>query len=174
MNTAASPDASCGTTCEFLARDEHDTWRLGTALAAVLPAGTTVALVGTLGAGKTRLVQAVAAACGIPADQVTSPTFVLCQPYEGTRTLFHLDAYRLKDDDEFLGLGPEEYFESEGLTLIEWADRVADCLPSDRVEVRIDVAGESSRRFLVSAIGPRYLPIVTALRQALGKSTELD
>ena len=93
--------------------NEQDTERLGAALADVLPPGTVVALIGTLGAGKTRLVQAVATALGVPAGGVTSPTFVLVNEYrQGRVPVFHFDTYRLKDDDEFLALGPEEYFES--------------------------------------------------------------
>ncbi len=139
----------------FLAHDEADTRRLGAALAQTLPAGTTVALIGTFGAGKTRLVQALAAGCGVPPETVVSPTFVLCQEYHGRRTLYHLDAYRLKDDDEFLQLGPEEYFESDGITLIEWADRVIDCLPPQRLEVHIDVVGATAREFHLVAVGPQ-------------------
>src|SRR5262244_3895305 len=120
--------------------DEHDTDRLGAALAAALPPGTLIALVGTLGAGKTRLVQAVAAALGVPRDAVTSPTFVLVNEYrQGRVPIFHFDTYRLKDDDEFLALGPEEYFDSAGITFVEWADRVAGLLPADRVEITIEV-----------------------------------
>ncbi len=98
--------------------------RLGAALAEVLPDGTTVALCGTLGAGKTRLVQAIAEAAGVDRRNVLSPTFVLIQEYHGRRTVYHIDAYRLRDADEFLALGPEEYFEGDGLVLVEWADRV--------------------------------------------------
>ncbi len=137
----------------FVANSESDTQRLGAALARVLPAGTTVALIGTLGAGKTRLVQALAAGCGVPPETVVSPTFVLCQEYHGRRTLYHLDAYRLKDDDEFLQLGPEEYFASDGITLIEWADRVIDCLPPQRVEIHIHVVGDTARRFEIQTVG---------------------
>ena len=89
----------------FDAASEADTDRLGAALAGVLPPGTTIALNGTLGAGKTRLVQAIAAACGIDRQDVVSPTFVLCQRYQGDRMIYHLDAYRLHDDDEFRELG---------------------------------------------------------------------
>jgi tRNA threonylcarbamoyladenosine biosynthesis protein TsaE len=137
----------------FTARDEQDTRRLGAALAEVLPAGTTVALIGTLGAGKTRLVQAITEACGVPREAVVSPTFVLCQEYHGRRTVYHLDAYRLRDEDEFLQLGPEEYFESDGLTLIEWADRVIGCLPPERLELHIEVTGDSAREFRLVAVG---------------------
>jgi tRNA threonylcarbamoyladenosine biosynthesis protein TsaE len=139
----------------FEATSEADTDRFGAALAAVLSPGTTIALTGTLGAGKTRLVQAIAAALGVPREEVVSPTFVLCQRYQGSRTIYHLDAYRLKDDDEFRELGPEEFFESDGLTIIEWADKVADCLPDERVEIEIEVTGRTSRRFSLRAIGDR-------------------
>jgi tRNA threonylcarbamoyladenosine biosynthesis protein TsaE len=151
----------------FLAQTEQDTQRLGEALAAILPASATVALIGTLGAGKTRLAQAIARGCGIADDVVVSPTFVLCQPYYGLRTIYHMDAYRLKDDDEFLQLGPEEYFESDALTLVEWADRVIDCLPPDRLEVHIRVAGETSREFRLVAAGRAMSRVVTALAARL-------
>jgi tRNA threonylcarbamoyladenosine biosynthesis protein TsaE len=131
----------------FTAQNEDDTQRLGAALAAALPAGAVVALVGSLGAGKTRLVQAVAAAIGVPRGTVTSPTFVLVNEYPGGRlTIFHFDTYRLKDDDEFLALGPDEYFDAGGITFIEWADRVAGLLPADRFEITLEVASETSRR----------------------------
>ena len=114
---------------EFRSAGLDDTNRLGTALAELLPQRATISLCGTLGAGKTFLVQAIAAAVGVDRQEVTSPTFVLCQEYHGTRTIYHLDAYRITDEDEFYELGIDEYFESDGLTLVEWGDRVADCLP---------------------------------------------
>ena len=147
----------------FDAASEADTDRFGAALAAVLPPGTTIALCGTLGAGKTRLVQAIAAACGVARLDVVSPTFVLCQRYEGNRTIYHLDAYRLRDDDEFRELGPEEFFESGGLTMIEWADKVADCLPEERLEIEIEVTGATARRFVVRGVGKRYDSAVALL-----------
>jgi tRNA threonylcarbamoyladenosine biosynthesis protein TsaE len=136
--------------------NEQDTERLGAALAEVLSPGTVVALIGTLGAGKTRLVQAVAVALGVPREVVTSPTFVLVNEYrQGRLPIFHFDTYRLKDEDEFLALGPEEYFDSAGITFVEWADRVADLLPADRVEITIDVTGDESRS--VAIRGPTTL-----------------
>jgi tRNA threonylcarbamoyladenosine biosynthesis protein TsaE len=133
----------------FEATSEADTERFGSALAATLPPGTTVALLGTLGAGKTRLVQAIAAALGIERSEVLSPTFVLCQKYDGRLPIYHLDAYRLRDEDEFRELGPEEFFDSPGLTFVEWADKVPDALPDERVEIEIEVTGPTSRRFVV-------------------------
>lgn len=152
----------------YEAADEAATDALGAALAEALPDGAVVALRGTLGAGKTRLVQAVAAASGVPRRQVVSPTFVLIQEYQGRRPVYHLDAYRLHDEDEFDALGPEEYFEGAGLTLVEWADRVEGSLPPERVDVEIEVTGAESRRFRVTARGGEYERAIARLRTRLG------
>jgi tRNA threonylcarbamoyladenosine biosynthesis protein TsaE len=151
----------------FNALTEADTARLGAALAEVLPEGATVALCGTLGAGKTRLVQAIAAAVGVDRRDVLSPTFVLIQEYHGRRPVYHIDAYRLRDQAEFLALGPEEYFDGDGLVLVEWADRVESCLPKNRIEIRIEVTGPESRRFEVVAIGENSAAVVDRLLQRM-------
>lgn len=151
----------------FHAADEAATDRLGAALADVLPGGSVVALCGTLGAGKTRLVQAIAAATGVERQSVVSPTFVLVQQYQGRRPIYHLDAYRLRDEDEFIQLGPEEFFESDGLTLIEWADRVSGCLPREHLEIEIEVMGQTTRRFVARACGESYTALVSRLESML-------
>jgi tRNA threonylcarbamoyladenosine biosynthesis protein TsaE len=147
----------------FTAHSEQDTDRLGAVLASVLPQGTVIALIGTFGAGKTRLVQAVAAAVGVPRENVTSPTFVLINEYkEGRVPIYHFDTYRLKDDDEFLALGPDEYFDSNGLTFVEWADRVADLLP-ERIEITIDVTGDGERQFTICGTTSRLVELAKSL-----------
>jgi tRNA threonylcarbamoyladenosine biosynthesis protein TsaE len=156
----------------FTAADETDTARLGAALAQVLPAGAVVALCGTLGAGKTRLVQAMAENLGIDPRQVVSPTFVLIQEYHGQKSIYHFDAYRLRDEDEFLALGPDEYFESDGLVLVEWGDRVSDCLPLERVEIHIEVTGENQRRFDINAIGEKYATVIADLTLKINRSPQ--
>lgn len=152
---------------EFTARDLQDTDHLGRVLAESLPAGTTVALCGTLGSGKTRLVQAIAAACNVPREQVVSPTFVLCQEYHGRRLLYHLDTYRLAGDSEFQQLGPEEYFESPAITLVEWADRVPGSLPAERLQIDIEVLGETERRFSLTAVGEAHETILDDIARRL-------
>jgi tRNA threonylcarbamoyladenosine biosynthesis protein TsaE len=147
--------------------NERDTQRLGAALADELPPGTVIGLIGTLGAGKTRLVQAVATALGVPEGNVTSPTFVLVNEYRGGRMpVFHFDTYRLKDEDEFLALGLDEYFESNGLTFVEWADRVAGLLPVERLEIKIDVLGETKRRITLSATSVELANVLQRLAVA--------
>lgn len=138
----------------FTSRSEADTDLIGAELAAELRPGTVVALIGPLGAGKTRLVQAIAAALGVPRDVVTSPTFVLVNEYrQGLLPIFHFDAYRLKDIDEFLELGPEEYFDSIGLTFVEWADRVEEAMPRERVAIEIEIHPDDSRNIILSTTG---------------------
>jgi tRNA threonylcarbamoyladenosine biosynthesis protein TsaE len=153
----------------YEAADEAATAALGAALAEVLPAGATVALMGPLGAGKTRLVQAIAEAAGVDRRSVVSPTFVLVQEYRGRRGVVHMDAYRLRDEDEFLQLGPDEYFEGDRLVLVEWADRVQDCLPRERMEIHISICGPRSRRFEIAAVGRRYAEMLAALAARLGR-----
>ena len=116
-------------TLTWQAADEGDTERLGRALAAVLAEGGVVGLIGPLGAGKTRLVQGIAAALGVDRRDVVSPTFVLVHEYRGGRPIYHLDTYRLRDSDEFLQLGVEEYFAPPNVVFVEWADRFPECLP---------------------------------------------
>ena len=148
--------------------DVAATERLGALLAEHLPPGTVLALNGTLGAGKTRLTQALAAACGIDPADVTSPTFVLCREYRGRRTIYHLDAYRVRDDDEFLELGVEEYFASDGLTLIEWGEKVHGCLPADHVVISLEVTGETSRRASLRGTGETGTLTVQRIAAAWG------
>lgn len=151
----------------FTADSLADTDRLAAALARVLPERATIALCGTLGAGKTRFVQGLAAAVGIDPAEVTSPTFVLCQQYAGRRRLFHLDAYRLHDADEFRELGTEEMYEEPALTLIEWADKVEPALPDSYLLIQIEVTGEHSRSFRIAAIGEDHAAVPARLAAAL-------
>lgn len=152
----------------FLADSLGDTDRLGVALAESVGGGVTIALSGTLGAGKTRLVQAIAGSCGVDAQEVVSPTFVLVREYRGARTLIHIDAYRIADEDEFLQLGVEEYFDSDAIVMIEWAERVAACLPPERLQIAIDITGERARTFRISALGKGCEAELERLAKRLG------
>jgi len=148
---------------EYHSISEETTLRVGSTIADLLTPGTVVALIGNLGAGKTALSQAICAAMGVENQQVTSPTFVLIQEYAGRLPVYHFDTYRLRDEDEFLELGADEYLEGEGVCLIEWADRVHDLLPRDRVQIEITITGETTRAINISAHGPRSEIIVNAL-----------
>jgi tRNA threonylcarbamoyladenosine biosynthesis protein TsaE len=140
---------------------------LGRRLGGLLFSGAVVGLVGPLGAGKTHLVRAVAEGLGIrDGEAVSSPTFVLIQEYEARLPIYHFDAYRLRSEGEFFDLGAHEYFDGDGVCLVEWADRVPGCLPRERLTVRLEITGETSRRATIEAVGPRYEAIVHDLREA--------
>ena len=111
--------------------DETETETLGRILAALVIPGDVIGLVGTLGAGKTRLSRAIAEALGVDPGVIASPTFVLIHEYESlTLPIYHFDPYRLESPAAFDALGAADYWtEGEGLCLIEWADLVADRLP---------------------------------------------
>jgi tRNA threonylcarbamoyladenosine biosynthesis protein TsaE len=129
-----------------------ETAQLGERVGRALVAGDVVALTGELGAGKTAFVQGVAVGLGIR-GRVTSPTFTIVNEYEGPIPLFHVDFYRLEHAAELINVGFDDYFERGGVVVVEWAERYAESLPADRLDVRIEITGPESRRF--SFGGPR-------------------
>ena len=137
-----------------VSNSEAETARFGQRLARVLSPGDVVALQGPLGAGKTRLVQAIAQKLGCAQAFVVSPTFTLIHEYDGQLPVYHVDAYRLKNSDEFLDMGGGELLNGEGVCLIEWADRIGDLLPRDHLRIDIEVTAEHSRVFRCQAFGP--------------------
>jgi len=123
----------------------EETWALAAELVEELVPGSVVALHGDLGAGKTCFVQGLAAALGID-EPITSPTYTLIGEYEGRLPLHHIDLYRLSGPEEALGLGLEEYFDVNGITAIEWAERAEGLLPPDLLHIRISADATTGTR----------------------------
>jgi tRNA threonylcarbamoyladenosine biosynthesis protein TsaE len=119
--------------------------------------GAVIALIGQLGAGKTHLTRAIAEGLGVknPAI-VNSPTFVLIQEYPARLPIYHFDAYRLGGPREFAELGVEEYFRGEGVSIVEWADKVEITLPHEHLGIEIEIVDENRRRFAITAVGDQY------------------
>ena len=129
-----------------------ETLELGARIVRMLDPGTVLALYGALGTGKTHFVKGLARGLGISPDAVRSPTFTLLAVYEeGKRPLYHFDAYRVQTPDEFVELGFEEYVPGDGLTCIEWADRVTDLLPPDTIHIQFHHVAPSKRRITPGA-----------------------
>ena len=149
--------------CESEAATRNFARRVG---AAARP-GLVVALVGDLGAGKTRLVQSAAEGLGVDPSVVNSPTFVLIQEYAGRLPVYHFDTYRLKDSDEFLELGADEYLSSDGVCFVEWADRMDEVLPADRLTIQFEITGETTRTLRLSAGGPVSGKVLASLEDAV-------
>ena len=133
---------------------EAETAAIGSELASMLTLGSTVLLVGDLGAGKTAFVRGLAEGLGVARDQVSSPTFTLIQEYRGGRlTLLHVDLYRLNDAREIDELGLEELGEG-GVVAIEWADKLPRPV-AGAIAVRID-HGEGDARTIEIAHAPNH------------------
>jgi tRNA threonylcarbamoyladenosine biosynthesis protein TsaE len=124
---------------------ESDTEVLGSALADVVEPGVVIGLIGPLGAGKTRLVRAIAEALGVDPGAISSPTFVLIHEYHGRLPVYHFDAYRLPNAEAFEELGVADYWNGSGVCLVEWADRVAQLLPENCWMITLEPAGASER-----------------------------
>lgn len=111
-----------------------------------LPVNSVVCFFGDLGAGKTTFIKGLLeGAAELDASEVQSPTFTYLNIYEGTKTVFHFDLYRLKDSDEFLSMGFDEYFEAGGICCIEWSERISSYLPDGCIQIFLEHAGENKR-----------------------------
>lgn len=140
----------------------EETKALAAKLAGALEPGAVIALDGDLGAGKTQFTQGLAAALGI-ADAVTSPTFNLMVVYDGGRLpLYHFDLYRLEDPLELEDVGFYEYVEADGVACVEWATKFPDELPDDRLEVYLEVTGETERLMRARALGSQSATALAA------------
>ena len=136
-------------------QSEQETDYLAERLAEKAKPGSLLVLNGDLGAGKTRFSQAFAAALGVR-EIVNSPTFVIIKEYEGDQMPFyHMDVYRLsmEEADE---LGLEEYFDGEGVTLVEWGELIKELLPEERLDIWIERLGAQERRIRLIPVGERY------------------
>jgi len=135
--------------------DPDATSRIGAALASVTRAGDLICLWGDLGAGKTHLAKAFGAALGVE-DTIVSPSFVLMAEYRGRLPLFHIDPYRLADAQDVLAGGLIDERQADGVTLVEWPERLGDALPQGRLDVRIDGSGDDPREITLVAGTPDY------------------
>lgn len=127
---------------------------LGAAFAALCCPNDVIGLLGVLGAGKTRFVKGLARGLGVGQEvPVVSPTFVLMRSYAGRLMLHHFDAYRLRGAAQMEDIGCAEAFEDGGVSVIEWADNVAQCLPPEHFLLSIRVTGPTARAFLLEARG---------------------
>ncbi|MBK5246107.1 MAG: tRNA (adenosine(37)-N6)-threonylcarbamoyltransferase complex ATPase subunit type 1 TsaE [Peptostreptococcaceae bacterium] len=123
---------------EVIIKDESETKQFGLNLGKDLKKGDVVALIGDLGTGKTTLTKYIGEGLGIT-EMVTSPTFTIIQEYySGKLPLYHFDVYRINDIEEMAELGYEEYFYGDGITIIEWADKIMEIIPEHAIVINIE------------------------------------
>lgn len=133
-----------------------ETQRIGQALASWLRSGDVVACIGELGSGKTTFIQGVIRGLGVP-EPATSPTFVLINQYQGRLPVYHLDAYRTGSLIEVQDLGVEEILSGEGVTVIEWAEKLLPLLPGQTIVVRISGLGDEPRHIVLEGLPDEWV-----------------
>ena len=159
--TPARATEKAGSVVAWETTSAAETHVLGKALGEACAEHAVMALVGPLGAGKTCLVRGIAEGLGVPAELVTSPTFVLIHEYAGRLPLYHADLYRLEERDAVNGLGLEEYTETPGVTVIEWAEKAPGVLPRDHLWITLDHLGGDRRRVALHPRGARSAELAT-------------
>jgi tRNA threonylcarbamoyladenosine biosynthesis protein TsaE len=127
---------------------------LGEKIARLLGRGGVVALRGELGTGKTCLAKGIARGLGVE-ETVTSPTYTIISEYQGALPFYHIDAYRLGGDEDFQALGAEELLYGDGVSVIEWSERIPRSIPPEALRVELGITGDGGRQIRIS--GPESL-----------------
>lgn len=141
--------------------NEDKTKEIGYKLGKLLNENSIICLIGDLGAGKTTLTQSIAKSLEID-DYITSPTFTIVNEYEGRHKLYHFDVYRIGSSDEMYDIGYEEYINSNGVCIIEWANLIEDILPNEYLYIELKYK-ENSREIMLNPKGEKYEKMVEEL-----------
>jgi tRNA threonylcarbamoyladenosine biosynthesis protein TsaE len=155
----------------IVTRDAAETHRAGELLGALALPGDVVALAGGLGAGKTALVQGMAAGLGV-VGHVPSPTFNILLVHRAPVPLYHFDLYRLDSPSQLADIDFYETVEADGISAIEWADRFPGELPADRLDVVLEAKGERDRYIIARGTGPRSRALASAWADAWSEAGE--
>lgn len=161
-------NAACTVTC--ITRSPEETFWLAATVGRLCGPGDVVALVGELGSGKTLFVQGLARGLEVPDDEpVVSPSFTLLNEYPGRCPVYHFDFYRLAGAEDLENLGIQEYLGAGGVAVVEWADRMPEALPAERLEICLEYAGEYERRTVtITGRGARYTERVRMIQREPG------
>ena len=139
---------------KFTSRSVDDTLRLAENIESEKWPNMVICLIGELGSGKTIFTKGFANALGIE-DTITSPTFNVIKEYlNGELPLYHMDVYRLDEDDKSIGFN--DYFNNGGVTIIEWADNIKEKLPEERLEIYFKIYDEDTRILTLKPYGEKY------------------
>lgn len=128
----------------FTTKTAEETIQLGKKIGSLLKKGDIIAMQGTLAAGKTTITKGIAEALGVN-DNITSPTFCLISEYEGKMPLYHMDVYRLDGAEDFAGLGTEDMLYGEGVSIIEWSEKIMSELPKKTIILKLEPQEDGSR-----------------------------
>ncbi len=150
---------------QYLSKTSKDTIKLGEQLARLLKAKDVLGLVGTLGAGKTTFTKGIAAGLGVKNSRyVSSPSFVLIKEYKARIPLYHFDLYRIEAVREIENIGYQEYLYGEGVTVIEWAQKIKPLLPKEYLQIEFSIRDKTSRLIKFIAKGKRHKELISKLK----------
>jgi tRNA threonylcarbamoyladenosine biosynthesis protein TsaE len=142
-------------------KSAQKTIELGKKIGKLLQAGNVVALIGKLGSGKTTLAQGLARGLGVKkGDYVTSPSFTLIREHKGRLPVYHIDLYRIDNLKEVYDLGYKEYFYGEGVTIIEWAEKIKKLLPKEALIINLEIIDGKRRKIELKPKGKHYQNII--------------
>lgn len=131
---------------EHTCSSESETMQLAAEFGKLLRPNSVVCFYGDLGAGKTTFIKGLAVGVGnIPAEEVSSPTFVYLNIYRGNKEIYHFDLYRLQDEEDFLGMGFDEFFYAGGICCLEWSERINSILPDEHIKVKMENIAKNKR-----------------------------
>ncbi len=128
----------------FITHSPEETIKLGEKIGSKLVKGDVIAMQGTLAAGKTTITKGIAKALGID-DTITSPTFCLISEYYGKMPLYHMDVYRLEGGEDFVNLGTDDMLYGDGVSIIEWSEKIMSELPKKTIILKITPKDDGSR-----------------------------
>ncbi len=140
-----------------------ETIAIGRRLGRLLTPGDVICLTGELGAGKTCLVKGIADGLGIKETRITSPTFIIVNEYSGRIPLYHIDLYRIGIIEDLRDIGIEEIMFGNGVTAIEWAERIMDKLPDERLDITMTWVDDKTRTININAFGHHHREILNKL-----------
>jgi tRNA threonylcarbamoyladenosine biosynthesis protein TsaE len=148
---------------ELITHSPEETQALGQRLGEIARASDVILLVGKLGAGKTCLTQGIT--WGLSIDEyAASPSFVLVRELYGRLPLYHVDFYRLENLEEIAELGLDEYFYGKGVTVVEWAEKALELLPSEHLLIEMEYVSDNERRLKLKPSGQRYREMLAELK----------
>lgn len=137
---------------EFVSKSVEETIQFGRDFAGQLKPGDVVCLAGDLGAGKTHFVKGVASYFRVDPDDVHSPTYTLIHEYPGKIPVYHFDCYRLKSEQEALEIGTEDYLYGDGISLVEWPEKIKGLIPEEAIWIKILHLSGAQRKFIIQQV----------------------
>ncbi len=149
---------------KILSQSADDTFAFGARLAKLLQPGDIVCFFGDLGSGKTTMIKGIADGLKIKPKDVHSPTFTLMNFYDhGRIPLYHFDMYRISEPEQLFDIGYEEFLYGNGISAIEWSEKLGRLLPRDRLDIHLQHKDENQRVISITAAGVHYQQLVTRI-----------